>query len=121
MATGSNYFASSAWSADRAADGHPWQRRGRADRLIGTARIGSRETSRELLIRTEQDGSGDVLVAVEDSGPGLQPETRNRLFEPFYTTKPAGMGMGLSISRSIIETHGGRLWAAANMPRGATF
>ena len=82
---------------------------------------GSRETARELLIRTEQDGSGGVRVAVEDSGPGLQPETSDRLFEPFYTTKPAGMGMGLSICRSIIEAHGGRVWAAANMPQGAIF
>jgi PAS domain S-box-containing protein len=80
-----------------------------------------RETARELLIRTERDGSGGVLVAVEDSGPGLQPEILERLFEPFYTTKPAGMGMGLSICRSIIEAHGGRVWAAAKIPQGATF
>jgi len=85
------------------------------------AMSGSRATARELLIRTEQDGSGGVLVAIEDSGPGLQPETLDRLFEPFYTTKPAGMGMGLSICRSIIEAHGGRVWAAANIPQGATF
>jgi signal transduction histidine kinase len=82
---------------------------------------GPRETARELLIRTERDGSGGVLVAVADSGPGLQPEILDRLFEPFYTTKPAGMGMGLSICRSIIEAHGGRVWAAAKIPQGATF
>jgi len=85
------------------------------------AMSGSRETVRELVIRTEQDGPGSVLVAVEDSGPGLKPETLDRLFDPFYTTKPGGMGMGLSICRSIIEAHGGRVWATANVSQGATF
>jgi len=80
---------------------------------------GSREGSRELLIRTEQGGRGGVLVAVKDSGPGLKPESVDRLFEPFYTTKPGGMGMGLSICRSIIEAHGGRVWATTNAPEGA--
>ena len=65
--------------------------------------------------------SGDVLVAVRDTGPGLEPASLERLFEAFYTTKPNGMGMGLSICRSIIEAHGGRLWASANTPRGAIF
>jgi PAS domain S-box-containing protein len=83
------------------------------------AMSGSSETARDLLIRTEQDGSGGVLVAVEDSGPGLQPESLDRLFDAFYTTKPSGMGMGLSICRSIIEAHGGRVWATTNVPRGA--
>jgi signal transduction histidine kinase len=62
-----------------------------------------------------------VIVAVRDSGPGLKPESLDQLFEPFYTTKPAGMGMGLSICRSITEAHGGRLWATANAARGAVF
>jgi signal transduction histidine kinase len=62
-----------------------------------------------------------VLIAVRDSGPGLRPESLNRLFDAFYTTKPQGMGMGLAISRSIIEAHGGRLWATAKVPRGAAF
>jgi PAS domain S-box-containing protein len=77
--------------------------------------------ARELLIRTEQDGSGSVLVAVEDSGPGLKPESLDRLFDAFYTTKPDGLGMGLSICRSIIEAHGGRVWATTNVPQGAAF
>src|SRR6266566_4048539 len=71
---------------------------------------------RELLIRTEQDGPG-VLVAVQDSGPGLKPESVDRLFEAFYTTKPGGMGMGLSICRAIVEAHGGQMWATANVPQ----
>ena len=83
------------------------------------AMSGSSEGARELLIRTEQDGSGSVLVAVQDSGPGLKPESLDRLFDAFYTTKPGGMGMGLSICRSIIEAHGGRVWATPNLPQGA--
>ena len=62
-----------------------------------------------------------VCVAVRDTGHGLRPESLPRLFEPFYTTKPDGMGMGLSICRSIIEAHGGRLWATRCEPRGALF
>jgi signal transduction histidine kinase len=77
--------------------------------------------SRDLLISTAEDTSNGVLVAVRDSGPGLSPESLERLFDPFYTTKPGGMGMGLSICGSIIETHGGRVWAAANVPHGASF
>jgi signal transduction histidine kinase len=77
--------------------------------------------ARDLLISTAEDVSNGVLVAVRDSGSGLSPESLERLFDPFYTTKPGGMGMGLSICRSIIEAHGGRLWASANAPRGARF
>jgi len=83
------------------------------------AMSGSRAGSRELLIKTEQHDPRAVLVAVRDSGPGVKPESLDRLFDAFYTTKPDGMGMGLSICRSIIETHGGRVWATANLPRGA--
>ena len=74
--------------------------------------------NRELLISTQTDAGG-VLVAVRDSGPGLTEDGLKRAFEAFYTTKPSGLGMGLSICRSIIEAHGGRLWAAPNEPRGA--
>ena len=62
-----------------------------------------------------------VLITVTDSGPGLSPTSRDRLFEAFHTTKPKGMGMGLAISRAIVEAHGGRLWATANEPRGTVF
>jgi C4-dicarboxylate-specific signal transduction histidine kinase len=79
------------------------------------------EGSRELLITKSTNESNDVLVAVRDSGPGLAPAAIEHLFKAFYTTKPGGMGMGLSICRSIIEAHGGRLWASANTPRGAVF
>jgi len=83
--------------------------------------MGSTEArARELLISTEQDHRG-VLVAVRDSGPGLDPSHLERVFDAFYTTKSSGMGMGLSICRSIIDAHGGRLWAEANEPRGAIF
>jgi signal transduction histidine kinase len=77
--------------------------------------------SRDLLISTAEDVSNCVLVAVRDSGPGLNPESLDRLFHPFYTTKPGGMGMGLSICRSIVEVHGGRIWATTNVPQGASF
>jgi C4-dicarboxylate-specific signal transduction histidine kinase len=76
---------------------------------------------RELLIYSHQYESDKVLVAVRDSGTGLHLENLDRLFEPFFSTKPQGMGMGLAISRSIIESHGGRLWAVANDGPGVTF
>ncbi len=73
---------------------------------------------RELLISTRIE-AGDVIVAVRDSGPGLSDNAFDKVFEAFYTTKSTGLGMGLSICRSIIEDHGGRLWASANVPKGA--
>ena len=76
---------------------------------------------RELLVTTRSVESSDVLVTVRDTGPGLSPASLQRLFDPFYTTKATGLGMGLSICRSIIEAHGGRLWAEANEPRDAVF
>jgi PAS domain S-box-containing protein len=79
------------------------------------------EGPRELLVGSGQDDAQGVLVSVRDSGPGLDPEGLDRLFEAFHTTKPDGIGMGLAISRSIVEAHGGRLWATPNAPRGAIF
>ncbi|MER9511815.1 AAA family ATPase [Mesorhizobium sp. M0460] len=79
------------------------------------------EGARELLISTGQAELGGVLVSVRDSGPGLAPSKIERLFQAFYTTKPSGLGLGLSICRSIIEERGGRLWASANAPHGAIF
>jgi signal transduction histidine kinase len=76
---------------------------------------------RELSISTEQTQTGSVLVSVRDSGPGIDPDDLDRVFEAFYTTKSNGVGMGLSICRSIIDVHGGRLWADMNASRGAVF
>lgn len=76
---------------------------------------------RELTIRTVKGGAKSVHVAIRDSGPGIAQVALNRAFDAFYTTKPGGLGMGLSISRSIIEAHGGRLWATVNAPQGASF
>jgi PAS domain S-box-containing protein len=87
-----------------------------AAEAMGSVEVGVRE----LLISTEQDRTG-VLVAVRDSGPGIDPSHLERVFEAFYTTKSSGTGMGLSICRSIIDAHGGKLWAEANKPRGAVF
>ena len=81
----------------------------------------SNEGSRELGVSTERDGSSGVVIAIRDAGVGLNPENLEHLFDPFYTTKPDGMGMGLAISRSIIEAHGGLLWATPNTPCGAVF
>ena len=78
-------------------------------------------TPRELLISSGADDSKGVVVIVRDSGAGLDSKSLERLFEPFYTTKPQGMGMGLAICRSIMQAHGGRLWAATNRDRGASF
>jgi signal transduction histidine kinase len=79
------------------------------------------EGSRDLRIVTGKDQLQGVLVTVRDSGPGLNPGSLEHLFDAFYTTKSQGMGMGLAISRSIVEAHGGRLWASLNAPRGAVF
>ena len=79
------------------------------------------DRQREILIRSSTDGNGRVVVAVEDAGLGFDPAVAERLFDAFFTTKPFGMGMGLSISRALIESHGGRLWGAPNPSHGATF
>jgi PAS domain S-box-containing protein len=85
------------------------------------AMTGVSEGPRELAIASGADDSNDVFVEVQDTGPGLDPADLDRLFQSFYTTKPDGMGMGLAISRSIIEAYGGRLSATPNEPRGAVF
>jgi signal transduction histidine kinase len=85
------------------------------------AMSGLERQRRVLHVDTRLDGDGSVLVAVEDSGMGLDPANADRLFDPLFTTKGEGLGMGLSISRSIVEAHGGRLWASPRLPHGATF
>ena len=79
------------------------------------------DRAREIVIRSQQPEAGQVLVAVLDSGIGIDSETAERLFSAFFTTKPSGMGMGLSISRSIIRAHGGKLWVSPNPDHGAAF
>jgi signal transduction histidine kinase len=77
--------------------------------------------SRELVIRSQKEAADQVRISVQDSGSGIDPDLASRIFDAFYTTKPGGMGMGLSISRSIVEQHGGRLWAVPNDGHGTTF
>jgi C4-dicarboxylate-specific signal transduction histidine kinase len=85
------------------------------------AMSGVPEGTRELRISTGQTNSGDILVAVQDSGPGLDAQNPDRVFDAFYSTKPRGLGIGLCICRSIIEAHEGQLWASPSEPHGATF
>jgi signal transduction histidine kinase len=80
-----------------------------------------RRGGRTLTISSDRDDSGDLVVTVCDSGPGFCPEVADRLFVPFYTTKMAGLGMGLSNCRSIVEAHQGKLHATANSPFGSVF
>jgi signal transduction histidine kinase len=75
----------------------------------------------ELTVTSKRTEDGQLLISVSDSGIGLPVEESERIFEAFFTTKPQGTGMGLSISRTIVESHGGRLWASTNTGRGATF
>jgi signal transduction histidine kinase len=79
------------------------------------------DRSRELLIKTWNTDPEEVQVTVEDSGIGIEPEKIDKMFESFYTTKPGGMGMGLSICRSILQAHGGRLWATSKDGLGTIF
>ena len=76
---------------------------------------------RELVVKSGRDEFGQVLISVADCGVGIATENVDMLFNPFFTTKSSGLGMGLSICRSIVETHGGRLWAAATVPHGSLF
>jgi len=79
------------------------------------------EVTLELNIQSQRGENGQVLISVSDTGVGVPPQQADQIFNPFFTTKTHGTGMGLRISRSIVESHGGRLWAADNSPRGATF
>ena len=85
------------------------------------AMVGVDYEARQLIVSTESNRTEGLLVGVSDSGPGIASEDRERIFGSFYTTKAGGVGIGLSICRSIIDAHGGRLWADANQPRGAVF
>jgi signal transduction histidine kinase len=80
-----------------------------------------KETGGVLTVKTQLGETGQLLISVSDTGVGLPTEKTEQIFDAFFTTKPQGSGMGLSISRSIVESHGGRLWATANNGRGATF
>jgi signal transduction histidine kinase len=90
-------------------------------RNASDAMSGVDDRPRQLLIRTEREAGDRVRLTVQDAGVGFDPQDVHRLFQPFYTTKNDGMGMGLSVSRSIIEGHQGRLWATLNEGPGAMF
>jgi signal transduction histidine kinase len=77
--------------------------------------------TRELTIQSQRGENGQVLISVSDTGMGLPPQQVDKIFNAFFTTKTHGTGMGLRISHTIVESHGGRLWASGNSPRGATF
>jgi signal transduction histidine kinase len=85
------------------------------------AMSGADVREKELVIRSQKEKEEQVLIAIEDSGAGLDPDTADKIFDPFFTTKPHGIGVGLSISRSIIESHQGRLWAAVRPGGGTVF
>jgi signal transduction histidine kinase len=76
---------------------------------------------RSLVVKSEPHGLRDVMIMVEDSGPGIDPNDMDRIFDAFFTTKSHGMGLGLSICRSVVESHGGRLWASPRFPHGSVF
>ncbi len=80
-----------------------------------------RDTSGELSIKSQLAEDGQLLISVTDTGVGLPAENVDKIFDAFFTTKPHGTGLGLAITRSIVKSHGGRIWASANSGRGATF
>jgi signal transduction histidine kinase len=83
------------------------------------AMSGVTERTRELSVSSTLAEPSGVLIAIKDTGPGLDPAVADRMFQPFFTTKPDGLGMGLAICRSIVEAHGGRLWVSPREPHGA--
>jgi signal transduction histidine kinase len=89
--------------------------------LNGIEAMKDMSTVGQLTIKSQRDEHGQLLISVDDTGAGLHPEQAEQIFKAFFTSKPQGTGMGLPISRSIIESHGGRLWATARSSRGATF
>jgi C4-dicarboxylate-specific signal transduction histidine kinase len=89
--------------------------------MNGIDAMGGVDGARQLVISSQPGKDGELMVSVSDTGAGLPPERAARIFDAFFTTKPHGTGMGLRISRSIVESHGGRLWASENIPRGASF
>ena len=89
--------------------------------MNGIDAMADADVTRELMINSQRIKNGQLMVSVSDTGIGLPPERADQIFAAFFTTKPHGTGMGLRISRSIVESHGGRLWAAENVPRGASF
>ena len=89
--------------------------------LNGIEAMKNMNTPGNLTVRSQRDDSGQLLISVMDTGVGVPAEKMDQIFNPFFTSKPEGTGMGLPISRSIIESHGGRLWAASNPESGAIF
>ena len=89
--------------------------------LNGIEAMKDTNAARELTIKSQQADNGQFLISVSDTGVGFAPQQADQIFKAFFTTKPEGTGMGLPISRSIIENHGGRLWATSNQPHGAIF
>jgi signal transduction histidine kinase len=89
--------------------------------LNGIEPMTDRQPPGTLVVKSQRGGNREILISISDTGIGLSPEQAGRIFNAFFTTKPDGTGMGLPISRSIIESHGGRLWATDNCPRGASF